>query len=358
MFPIYRQLDGVNTTEKNKTVFIDCYHILKTKRSPLLFGEGITDDIFERRLKPIKKGSARMAFGAMDFYDWNLDLSIQCLGLNYEDPTKMRGNLLINNAAPIKVADYKKRYEENADVAIEQLTLDIENAIKNQITHIENSNFFALHEHIMRITYLGMHFEDHDETIDIFTRQAYSKKIANAINILSIEPTEAFLALQQSLEGYFKLLDTYNIKNSYVYEFDTTGKISNRKHHLYLGLMWPITIIGVLLMGIPYWITKKTVEHNFKRKVFWLSTKMVLGLFIAGLYNIVMAILFYHLLFSNIWATILLYFTAPATTFLIAHEYKKRWILCREKRKAMKLKMTEFSAKRSELIKQINSVFS
>jgi hypothetical protein len=354
MLPIYRQMDGGDTAEQNKSVFVECYHILKTKRSPLLFGEGITDDIFERRLKPIKKGSARMAFGAMEYYDWNLDLSIQCLGLNYEDPTKMRGNLLIKNAAPIKVADYKNLYLTNTDLAIDQLTRDIEKAIQAQITHIENSEYFEFHDQIMRITYRGMHYEEHDKSMDILERQAYSKRLADEINVLSKTQNQAFLQLKQSISEYFNLLKIQGIKNSHVYEFATSGKLSNKQHFLFLILMWPFVLIGILLMGIPYWITKRTVEKKFKRKVFWLSTKMVLGLFIAGLYNIAIAILFYHLLLSNIWATLLFYFTIPAATFLIAHQYKTRWIKFQEKRRAMKLEMAEYVTKRAEIIKQIN----
>ena len=57
MLPIYRQQDGGNSQEKNQKVFKKATQALARNRNLLVFGEGITDDIFERRLKPIKKGA-------------------------------------------------------------------------------------------------------------------------------------------------------------------------------------------------------------------------------------------------------------------------------------------------------------
>ena len=70
MFPIYRDIDGENTKEKNENVFRKCYRILKYGRSLLIFSEGFTDDVFIRRLKPVKKGAVRIGFGALEDMNW------------------------------------------------------------------------------------------------------------------------------------------------------------------------------------------------------------------------------------------------------------------------------------------------
>jgi 1-acyl-sn-glycerol-3-phosphate acyltransferase len=59
MIPIYRSRDKVNTQEKNEAVFRKCAKILSFGRNLLIFGEGVTHDVFTRRLKPIKKGAVR-----------------------------------------------------------------------------------------------------------------------------------------------------------------------------------------------------------------------------------------------------------------------------------------------------------
>jgi hypothetical protein len=110
-------------------------------------------------------------------------------------------------------------------------------------------------------------------------------------------------------------------------------------------------------MGLPYWITKRLVEQKFKRKVFWLSTKMVVGLFISGIYNLFTAILFYQIIIPNIWVTLLFYFTIPATTFLIAYEFKTCWLELIKKLKTGKLNLTELINRRADLLNQIRSIF-
>ena len=54
MLPIYRQLDGDGAVGKNAEVFKATSNVLKGGRNLLIFGEGFTDDVFIRRLKPIK----------------------------------------------------------------------------------------------------------------------------------------------------------------------------------------------------------------------------------------------------------------------------------------------------------------
>ena len=66
MLPIYRQRDGVNTKEKNNEVFRKCTETLLRNRSLLIFGEGVTDDKFVRRLKSLKKGALRIGFTTLE----------------------------------------------------------------------------------------------------------------------------------------------------------------------------------------------------------------------------------------------------------------------------------------------------
>ncbi|MEZ5007301.1 MAG: 1-acyl-sn-glycerol-3-phosphate acyltransferase [Chitinophagales bacterium] len=357
MLPIYRNMDGVNATLKNKSVFEACFKILKRKRSPLLFGEGLTDDVFERKLKPLKKGAARMAFGAMNKYNWELDLEVFCVGMNYEDPTRMRSKMLISNAAPIQVSKYKKLYEENADKAIDQLTLDIENAIKGEITQIDNNEYFTMHEQVIRVTRKGMHTDDHDPKLSIKDRQQYSKKLADQINTLAKTPTNSFLSLKDKLDGYFTALQHKKVENKHIFSLAKNGKISSSKNIAFLLMAWPFAILGIVLMGIPYWITKWFVERTFKRKVFWLSVKMAIGMLIGGVFNIGIAALLYRFVYPNIWITLLYYFTVPAISFLIAYQYRMEYFEWRQKQKVKQFDLSNLVEKRNELEKQINLVF-
>ena len=76
--------------------------ILLRKRSILIFGEGLTDDVFIRRLKPLKKGAVRIGFTALESCKWTQDIYISTVGCNYSNPAKFRSDVLIRNSEKIR----------------------------------------------------------------------------------------------------------------------------------------------------------------------------------------------------------------------------------------------------------------
>jgi len=113
MLPIYRQQDGVDTKDENIKTFDECTKILKYGRNLLIFGEGFTDDVFIRRLKPVKKGAVRIGFYSLEKLNWKKKIYIAAVGCNYSDPNEMRSDLLISTSKRICLNDYRQEYEEN-----------------------------------------------------------------------------------------------------------------------------------------------------------------------------------------------------------------------------------------------------
>jgi hypothetical protein len=74
MLPIYREHDGEDTKGKNAEVFKKCAKIISFGRNLLIFGEGFTDDVFIRRLKPVKKGAVRIGFSALEELNWSKNI--------------------------------------------------------------------------------------------------------------------------------------------------------------------------------------------------------------------------------------------------------------------------------------------
>jgi glycerol-3-phosphate O-acyltransferase/dihydroxyacetone phosphate acyltransferase len=134
MLPIYRQQDGGNSQEKNKKVFKKATETLARNRNLLMFGEGITDDIFERRLKPIKKGAMRIGFTALEDLDWKVEIRVQGVGINYTNPGIMRSEVLVAAAEPIVLNNYREAYLENPSKVISELNRELELRMQAQ-TH-------------------------------------------------------------------------------------------------------------------------------------------------------------------------------------------------------------------------------
>jgi 1-acyl-sn-glycerol-3-phosphate acyltransferase len=78
MFPVYRVSEGVENLEENYSTFKDCIDIFKKNGIVLIFSEGKC--INEWHLRPLKKGTARLAITA---WEQNIPLQIIPLGINY-----------------------------------------------------------------------------------------------------------------------------------------------------------------------------------------------------------------------------------------------------------------------------------
>lgn len=303
MLPIYRQLDGVNTKEKNAEVFQECSKVLKSKRSLLVFAEGFTDDVFVRRLKPIKKGAVRIGFSALEYMNWSEKVYISAVGCNYSEPNRMRSDLLISTSESICLNDYREEYLANSNKVITELTSLAEKMMQDQITHIENPHLTELHEAIMILTRKGMNSISYDKKYSLKERYSYSKSLANWLNT---EPIENLQPLKEVAENYIGSLNQIGATD------DEIWRLKNNQNELAqklikLLLLFPFALLGVLHCGIPYLIVKKLVEMKFKRSVFWGSTKLLLCMILMGFLN--MPILFYFDNFFNIssWWGIIYY---------------------------------------------------
>ena len=279
MLPIYRQRDGVNTKEKNLEVFKKCSETLLRNRNLLIFGEGVTDDVFVRRLKPIKKGALRIGFTALEASNWTEDIYIAAVGCNYSQPSVYSSDLLLNNSKPIHLNLYRKQYQENPSKTINELTLKLQDLLKSTITHVEDSEDTTFHENIMTIQRKGMvHLNEGDP--DLEERFNHSLKLATFIN----SKIKNEQGLKHELNSYFEKLNHLGIDDDLLFEA-RTNSISRLRILRHL-ILFPFVLLGLIHCGMFFWAIKKFVERKFRRPVFWGSTKLIMMIFIAGTLNL------------------------------------------------------------------------
>jgi glycerol-3-phosphate O-acyltransferase/dihydroxyacetone phosphate acyltransferase len=94
LIPIYRLQEGSENLEKNKGTFKRCSEILAKGEVLLIFSEG--NCVLEKRLRPLKKGTARIAFTAEESFGWKLNIRIIPVGINYTHPTLFRTELMVS----------------------------------------------------------------------------------------------------------------------------------------------------------------------------------------------------------------------------------------------------------------------
>jgi 1-acyl-sn-glycerol-3-phosphate acyltransferase len=356
MLPIYRQLDGDDTKGKNEAIFKTCSRILRFGRNLLIFGEGFTDDVFIRRLKPVKKGAIRIGFTALEEMNWKKKIYLAAVGCNYSDPNYMRSDILISTSDKICLNDYREAFEKNPNKVLTELTKLIEQKMRDQITHVENKEWAPFHEQVMQLTRKGMNAENHNASLPLENRWRYSQNLANWLNGQHLEESKELQEVRTELGTYFTLLKRFKIQEKYIYDFQSSTRGSRRKELLYLLTMWPFALLGLVHCLLPYLLIKRFTEKSFKRKVFWSSVKMMLGKAVMGIFNIPFIFVFHSLIYPNYWMAMAYYLFAIPILGLIAYLYHRKWREFKTKGVLQKMDLSKFMARRKMLLKKIETI--
>jgi hypothetical protein len=351
--PIYRQHDGLNTKNENEKAFATCIKVLKGGRNLLVFGEGFTDDIFVRRLKPVKKGAVRIGFITLEAINWKEKVYLAAVGCNYSDPNEMRSDVLVSTSDKICLNDYKEQFEANPNKVINELTKKIESLMQEQITHVEDKNWLNFHENVMKLTRKGMNAKHSNTKIPLIERWKYSKRLANWLNEQKEEQLENLQGLKDEMERYFSLLRKLKVNENYVHELSVDGKLNRKKEIAYLFILFPFALLGFVHCSIPYFIVKGFVEKTFKRRVFWASVKLILGMIFMGLINIPFIFLFYHFVFPSYWLGFL-YYALIGVLGLAAYMWWINFVRFKEKGVIGKMDLSKIVSKRKELLDKIH----
>ena len=353
MLPIYRQQDGKGNNKKNELVFEECAKLLSKKRNLLIFGEGFTDDVFIRRLKPIKKGAVRIGFIALERMNWSKKIHLAAIGCNYSDPNRLLSDLVISYSDKICLNDYQKEFESNPNKAITDVTLKLELLMRAQITDNRNAELAPIHEDIMSLTRKGMHPVCSDKGIPLKTRWKYSQRLAHWLNSKERDVSK-IETINSQIEQYKTDVEKTGIDEETIYWKKTTKNGSRIKETLTLIILFPITLIGVIHCGIPYNQTKKITEKTMKRKVFWGSVKLFIGEWFIAIFNVILLIIIYNLVDINGWYFVA-YFFSIGFWGVVAYFWLRTYKTFKEKGKANKLDLTQVITQRDELMNNLNA---
>lgn len=148
MVPIFRRQEGLDQLKKNDETFDFCYEALKDHKTVVILPEGRT--IQEKRLRPIRKGLARIAFGAYEKYG-DIDLHIVPIGVNFTEADKFRSVAMFDVGEPIRLKDYYGQYQENPQRTIRTLTTRVKEGLEEHIVNIPNPADDALAEDLFTL---------------------------------------------------------------------------------------------------------------------------------------------------------------------------------------------------------------
>jgi glycerol-3-phosphate O-acyltransferase / dihydroxyacetone phosphate acyltransferase len=286
VLPIYRLQEGANSLEKNKEAFQTCYEYLGRGEVIAIFPEG--NCFRESFLRPLKKGAARIAFGAAQFNEDNKALSIISIGLNFDDPDCLGSELSIAVSKPMFLADYLPLLKENPVIAVNKLTDDIKKQLDSVHINLHNKEHHALFFFLKK--YFGKDAGISKSKISDKTHFQQVKNFADQFNRLYHLNHPDLIVLEEQAKLYQDLLTKNGLKAA-----GFMGKSNYYLQDIYLGLIvliaaFPVFVIGALVNIVPYKIPFLLAKKIVKKREFFTSINLVVAA--------IMFLIWYLLLFG------------------------------------------------------------
>lgn len=137
--PIYRQKDGISNLRKNASSFELTYRKLADGEAVLIFPEAKTT--LEKRMRPIQRGTAHLAFGTLPFVKEGETLPILPVGVNYTEPRLAGTDVVVRFGAPFNTQQATRDDREAIDSFTETLSEAMSPLIV-QIGEEENEKYY------------------------------------------------------------------------------------------------------------------------------------------------------------------------------------------------------------------------
>lgn len=243
--PIHRLSEGRENLMKNDETFLKCREILKNNGTVIIFSEGIC--VQEKRLRPLKKGTARICLEFMRLFP-DKDLQVIPTGINLDEFNTQKTNIHLNIGKPLDLKAVSKLYNDNQAKGILEFNDMLSPKIKAQIIHLD--------------------------TVDIENKfnQEYLPKFRTKF-------LKTFIYDSHIIQDKIDIGSQLN--NGLAPEIDPKYHINFKKNFLFYLLIKMILLLSKVFFFFPNYLTKYVVNHHVSNSVFkhsvFVGLKMILG---------------------------------------------------------------------------------
>jgi 1-acyl-sn-glycerol-3-phosphate acyltransferase len=316
IIPIYRLLEGAENLSKNDETFEKCAAMLEEKKAIMVFSEGLC--IQERRLRKLKKGTARIAFSSEEKNNFNLGLQIVPVGMNYSaTPWKFRSTLHIRFGKPIVVKDYEELYKTDKARAMNIFTRDLEAKMAEQVIIIDNKENDELVAQLEEMFVPVWAKKDGISRYDQKKTHAYTQRITQ---LLRENEEHKIKELREKAADYFKEIKSVQTREWVVRKMEEGkagwGNVLLR-YFIFL-LLLPVWLFGVITNYIPYKIPSMIANKVVKNIEWHASINATMAIFLWQFYWLLQCLII-ALVFRN-WILLWSFMAAVPVAGIIAQE--------------------------------------
>jgi 1-acyl-sn-glycerol-3-phosphate acyltransferase len=272
--PVFRIQEGYSELKKNDATFEETKRLLSANKTILIFPEAIC--VQERRLRPFKKGLARIVFQVEESWDFSKEVLVVPIGLNYLSPHKFRSKVFIDVGKPLSVKDYKERYLNDKVRTINDTTKVFENKLAEKLLIIENEANDSMVEQIEEMFALDIIREKKMDEKLLASHYLASETIIAKINHHSIAFPKQTELLRTDLNNYYKLLAKYNLRDKLLRNENIDRM--NVRSFIYDGMViylgFPIYLIGLFFNYLPFYLAQTFADSKIKSNEFYASVRL------------------------------------------------------------------------------------
>lgn len=205
--PVFRMKDGGYENIKNNfSTFNVTFEALSQGQPIIILAEGTT--VHEKRLRPLKKGTARLALGTMATYGKETDVHIVPVGVNYTYAEQFRSEVMIEFGKPIRASDYWESYEDSPAKGIKQLTDELRHRLAEKVVIIAEKEDEKFTEQQFILSRNGKKKEIFPLLSKRGSRLKAEKRISETINKM---PFEKKNKAKKATQAYFDQLASLEI---------------------------------------------------------------------------------------------------------------------------------------------------
>lgn len=266
MLPVYRVRDGMSAVKKNEQIFDQCFQRLKQGDAVLVYAEANHD--LRRRIRPFSKGFTRIAFGAEEKYNWELDLQVIPVGVSYGEHRKSQTPVRVQFGECIPVSDFQEQFRDDEREAANELKKVTSEGLKRTTMHVANLNHYPLYHLLL----------DDLETDRkaLLNPDTVNERVAQIADQVDDELVTKAKEIQEEAEA--QDVDLHNL----AYPPQVTAKDV---------ILSPFYLFSLLNNALPYQLVRWMKKNVIKDRVFDGSVKFLVGLLLPVFYLIVSSIL-------------------------------------------------------------------
>lgn len=276
--PIYRAADNPSMLSKNNEVFNACYDKLANDGVIMIFPEGTSES--ERKLRKVKTGAARIALGTAKDNDFNINVKILPVGLNYTKSSRFRSELFLEFGEALEAKDYFESYQENEIDTTKRLTADIEKSITDLIINIDKDEYEVLVKQVESLITPHLLSKDRN-TKNPFSTIEISQGIYEAVEFYQKHDNVRFHEIKTKIDDYFLNLEEIKLSDKMINEGVQRQNFWPYilKSSLILIFGFPFWLFGYINSFIPYKIPRYLALIITKSEAFYGALLMSIGTF-------------------------------------------------------------------------------